>query len=244
MTAPSAVKSALPIVLTGTVLPSVAGPASGDVATRLAEYLRAIEFYLQYAPVIFLENSTYPLERQAQLWASPGLHVRRFAPSLDPARGKGYQEFEMLDAWLASDPQPPARWLKVTGRYRVLNIATILAECRRDSHTALLIDQVPRASVARTYLFCVQTELYRRRMAGLYRRCDDRAGDWIERVVFRELRGASTTEARFFRTQPRIAAVAGSSGAAFPTGRVQWLFKQVLRRANLLFDRQYLWYAK
>lgn len=237
-------KSALPIVLTGTVLPNVPGPASGDVATRLAEYLRAIEFYLQYAPVIFLENSAYPLERQAQFWASPGLHVRRFAPSPDPARGKGYQEFEMLDAWLASDPQPPARWLKVTGRYRILNISTILAECRRDPHTTLLIDQVPRTSVARTYLFCVHTEFYRRRIAGLYRRCDDRVGDWIERVLFRELRGASTKDVRSFKVQPRISAVAGSSGAAFPTGRAQWLFKQVLRRANLLFDRQYLRYAK
>jgi hypothetical protein len=234
----------LPIVLTATITPNVAGAVSVNPETRLAEYIEALKFYLQFAPVIFLENSGYPLENHAEFRESPRLLVRKFLPSTNPGRGKGYQEFEMLDAWLDAESQPPARWLKITGRYQILNIQSLLDECRQDPDSGLIIDQIPRADMARTYSFCVSTDFYRKRIRGLYRQCDDRSGAWIERILFRELKGASAKEVRLFKTQPRITAIAGSSGAAFPTGRGQWLVKQILRRLNRFFDGKYLWYSK
>lgn len=148
---------ALPIVLTATIVPNVTGAASATPETRLAEYRQVLQFCQQFAPVIFLENSSYPLERHPEFAGSPRLRVHRFAPSASPERGKGYQEFEMLDAWLASEPQPPARWFKLTGRYHLLNLATMLAEARREKQHALLIDQLYRQQMARTYLFCTRS---------------------------------------------------------------------------------------
>ena len=244
MTAQFTGNEELPIVLTATITPNVADSVFINPEKRLVEYLEVLKFYLQFAPVIFLENSGYPLENHAEFRESPRLLVRKFLPSSNPERGKGYQEFEMLDAWLDAESQPPARWLKITGRYQILNIQSLLDECRQDPDSGLIIDQIPRADMARTYSFCVSTDFYRKRICGLYRQCDDRSGAWIERILFRELKDASTKEVCLFKTQPRITAIAGSSGAAFPTGRGQWLGKQILRQLNRLVDRQYLWYPK
>jgi hypothetical protein len=244
MTPPSEHRLEIPIVLTATVIPNGITAASIHPETRLAEYVAALKFYLSFAPVVFLENSRYPLEQYPEFRQNPRLRLCRFDPSANPERGKGYQEFEMIDAWLASTVPLPARWLKITGRYQLKNIGTILDECRRNPRAGLIIDQVPRAGMARTYSFCVDTDFYRERIGGLYRQCDDRTGNWIERILFRELKKASADEVRLFATQPRIAAIAGSSGAAFPTGRSQWLVKQTLRSVNRLVDRRYLWYTR
>ena len=243
MSAPLENHEELPVVLTGTIIPNVTGAASVNPETRLAEYRRVLQFCQQFAPVYFLENSGYPLERHPEFAGSPRLRVRRFAPSASPERGKGFQEFEMLDAWLAAEPQPPARWLKISGRYQLLNLAAILAECRREKKHSLLIDQVHRQQMARTYLFCTRTDFYQAHLKGLYRQCDDRTGDWIERVLFRELQKFPAGQVRLFQTQPRLRAQAGTSGTTFPTGKFQWFVKQCLRRVNRLVDERRLRYV-
>ncbi len=233
----------IPVVLTAAVIPNVPGAAASDPRIRLEEYLRVAQFCQQFAQVIFLENSGYPLERHPEFAESSRLRLRRFPPSASPEQGKGFQEFEMLDAWLAAEPAPPARWLKISGRYQLLNLPAILAECRREKKAALLIDQVRRQQLARTYLFCTSTEFYQAHMKGLCRQCDDRTGDWIERVLFRELEPLPAGQVRLFKTQPRFRAQAGSSGTAFPTGKFQWLVKQCLRRVNRLVDERRLRYV-
>ncbi len=244
MTADVQADGELPIVLTATVLPQATGAASMDPEARLAEYAKAVRFYLRHAPVIFLENSPYSLEGHSAFHEGEGLQVKRFPPSACPDRGKGYQEFEMLDNWLAAEPRPPERWLKITGRYQILNVQSLLLECRPDLESGLIIDRVPRRGLARTYVFCASTEFYQARLRGLYRQCDDQSGAWIERVLFQQLKGRPASEVHLFKTQPRIKAVAGDSGAAFPMGRGQWWCKQSLRRLNRLIDRRYLWYSQ
>ena len=233
----------LPIVLTATVIPNVTGGAAANPEMRLAEYRQVLQFCQQFAPVIFLENSGYPLARHPEFTETPRLRVRQFAPSKNPERGKGYQEFEMLDAWLAAEPSPPARWLKITGRYQVLNLAAILAEGRVQK-SPMIIDQVARSRSARTYLFCTDTEFYQRQMRGKFQQCDDRTGEFIEKVLFREFQKTLSPEVCSFKTQPRISAVAGTSGANFPTGIFQWRVKQSLRWLNRLADKRRLWYSR
>lgn len=233
----------LPIVLTATIAPNLTGPVSMNPEFRLAEYRQVLQFCQQFAPVIFLENSGYPLERHPEFSDSSRLRVRRFPPSANPERGKGFQEFEMLDAWLKTEPNPPDRWLKITGRYRVLNLKAILAECRNSSDFAMLIDQLARSRFARTYLFCASSAFYHDHLAGLYQRCNDQTGNWIERVLFQSLNQQPKQSVRCFATQPRIQAVAGYSGAPFPTSLVQWNIKQVLRSLNRVVDKRRLWYT-
>ena len=233
----------MPIVLTATVIPNGVKSAFGPQA-RLAEYIKVLKFYLQFAPVIFLENSGYPLEQHSEFSETSRLQVRRFKPSANPGRGKGYQEFEMLDAWLAAEPHPPARWLKISGRYQICNIERILNECQAAQGNALIIDQLKHRVSARTYLFCVDTAFYQQRLRGLYLQCDDDKGNWIEQMLFLAMKDVPATAVRLFKTQPHLAATDGSSGTPFPSGRGQWLFKQIFRSLNRLLDRKYLRYQK
>lgn len=233
----------MPVVLTATIVPNVTGTAVRNPEVRVAEYLRTLKFCQQFAPVIFLENSCYPLERHPEFKETSRLRVHRFPLSARPERGKGYQEFEMLDAWIASESKPPARWLKISGRYLPLNLATILAECRREQEYQMLIDQVARLRRVRTYLFCISTIFYQEHFRGLFRLCDDRSGDWIEHVVFRELEKLPCPPVRFPKTQPRLQAIDGSTGIPFSAGKIQWLVKQGLRHLNRLVDKRRLWYA-
>jgi hypothetical protein len=244
MIASSAGNLGMPIVLTATIVPNQVDGAAANPQARLAEYLKTLQFYSEHAPVIFLENSGYPLERHREFAETARLRVKRFPPSAHPGRGKGYQEFEMLDAWLAAEENPPVRWLKISGRYQLHNIDAILNECRTEQRGGLIIDQVARTGLARTYSFCADTDFYRQQLGGLYQQCDDRTSEWIERVLFRKLKTVPAGKVRFFVTQPRITAIAGSSGAAFPSGRSQWLVKQMLRNLNRLVDRKYLLYSK
>ena len=235
----------IPVVLTATIVPNVAVSASVNAETRLAEYREVLRFCQQFAPVIFLENSSYPLEQHPEFAGSPRLQVRRFAPSKTPERGKGFQEFEMLDAWLATEPDPPARWLKISGRYKVLNLPALLGECRRDQGRPLLIDQMRFQQWSRTYLFCITTSFFRSHLQGIYRQCDDRNGDHhcIERVLFRVLAQMPASQVRMFKTQPHLQAVAGSSGTVYPSGHFQWLVKQCMRSLNWLVDKRCLRYS-
>jgi hypothetical protein len=234
----------LPIILTATIIPNVTGAASTDPATRLGEYRQVLQYCQRFAPVIFLENSGYPLERHPEFAGSPRLRVHRFAPSTSPERGKGFQEFEMIDAWLAGEPHPPARWLKLTGRYQLLNLDAVLAECRREKRCALLIDQLAKQRFARTHLFCVTTEFYQERIKNLYRQCDDGRGEFIEHVLFRGLEKISPGRVRIFKTQPDFRVRLGSTGSPLPSGSLQWFAKQCLRRVNHLVDERRLLYVR
>ena len=234
----------LKIVLTGTIIPNAPGAAASTPETRLTEYLQVLKFCQQFAPVIFLENSGYPLQQHAEFADTARLRVRQFPPSTQPQRGKGYQEFEMLDAWLASEPPPPARWLNITGRYHVTNLGALLAECRREIKHALLIDQLAKQCFARTHLFCVTTAFYQERIKNLYQQCDDDRGEFIEHVLFRALEKISPGQVRIFKTQPDFLARLGSTGNTLPSGSLQWFAKQCLRRVNHLVDERRLLYVR
>ncbi|MDB6174720.1 MAG: hypothetical protein JWL59_4031 [Chthoniobacteraceae bacterium] len=238
------VTSGPPIVLTATIVPLGSDPNGAFCRQRRAEYLRALRFYLQFARVYFLENSGYDLLNDPDFNELPGLQLRKFTPSQFADRGKGFQEFEMLDQWMAQEEPLPGRWLKITGRYLVINIEQILKECGARSRFELLIDQTSRSEMARTYLFCTTSDFYRKEISGLYKACDDTRGDYIERVLFKVLQTFGPETCRFFLRQPRMIATAGSSGNAFPSGYLQAAIKTALRLINSLFEKRYLLYPK
>ncbi len=236
------------IALTGTIIPNAAFTTYADPAIRRREYLEAIRFYRQFAPVYFLENSSYRLSEDAEFCEASGrepfeLMIRKQPVSTAREKGKGYQEFEMLDAWLAGEPAPPGRWVKITGRYLYLNFAALLADCRRQKAARMIIDQCPRSAKARGYLFCVETEFYREHLTGIYRECDDGAGQWIEHALYRRLSGLPASDVRLFAEEPRLRAISGSTGGSITTTPLKFAAKRALRRVNRVFDQQYLWYT-
>jgi hypothetical protein len=232
------------IVLSGTIVPNAPFTPYAEPAVRRKEYLDAINFYGRFAPVYFLENSSYCLAEDAAFTERPMLAVRKFPPSKYRERGKGYQEFEMLDAWVASDPAIPSRWMKITGRYLYRNFPALLRDALENGSARMIIDRHKRSRFARSSLFYVETEFYREHLMGIYRACDDRTGVWIEHVLYQRLAGRRNDEVRAFAVEPRLTAIGGSSGVTLESRPHKYWIKSLLRRVNHFADRQFIWYVK
>jgi hypothetical protein len=187
-----------------------------------------------------LENSDYPLLDDAEFGALKNVRLRKFSSSGPSARGKGFQEFQMLDQWVDSNQDLPQRFLKISGRYRFKNFAAIWDECRGFKCDAtILIDQYARSKIALSQLFCVSIDTYRRSLLGLYQQCDDARGDWIERVLYRSF-ARDNVRSQIFRTEPWLSAVSGSTGLVIQTDPFKQALKQGSRYVNRLFNRNEL----
>jgi len=133
------------VLLTATVVAPLDARnlARRDVAVRLQDYLEAFDFYLQelahgaFDALVLCENSGFDLAPFADRASNAGLQDRVELighRGLDhPAQhGRGYGEFKLVDhamrhsrliAGLGADVQV---W-KVTGRYKVRNLARLIA---------------------------------------------------------------------------------------------------------------------
>lgn len=222
------------IVMTATIVPNAIQTAHADAMLRRAEYLEAIEFYSQFGEVYFLENSSYDVEADPAFRKHSHVHLRKFPPSTALQKGKGYQEFEMLDEWLATEPSPPSRWIKVTGRHLTSNFDKVFAECRNEDQYQLLIEQKrPPSSVALTDLFYVTTAYYRQHFRDIYRECDDAKRVYIEHVVRQHIQHSD--KFKLFREMPLLTGTSGSTGEVFditPKRRLQRLIGKWLYRLN------------
>lgn len=228
------------IVLSAAIIVSTGSTAVSDAAERRRQYLAAARFYTRFAPVFLLENSGYDLLNDAEFLAIPNLRLRPVAAQAGEARGKGYREFHSLDLWYDSETEKPRRLVKITGRYIFTNIAALLAECRAAPDDLLLFDRYHHDRFAVTGLFSVSWADYARLLKGLYRDVDDPAGTWIEHLVYAAL-DAQQAPCRFFRNEPDVQGINGTTGQPLRTSRLKYGLKSLLRAVNRLVDRRYLY---
>ncbi len=234
----------LAIVLTGTIVPNAPFTAHNDPQVRRLEYLKAINFYRKFAPVYFLENSSYPLTDDSEFKQWSNVMLRQLPVSRLPERGKGYQEFEMIDGWLLNESQPPRCWVKITGRYLYRNFADLFEDCRHERRAQIIIDRCALSQIARSYLFFVVSRFYQEHIAGLYRECNDLTGEWVERVLYRRLASLSKSDARLFSLEPRLTGISGTTGGNIETQSSRYKAKRILRKLNYLLNRRQLWYTR
>jgi hypothetical protein len=229
------------IVLTGTIVPNVVTQLQHcDPMVRKNEYLAAIKFYAQFAPVYFLENSTYDLLNDQDFNSIPHVLIRKFPVSEFAAKGRGFQEFEMLDRWVKSENNPPERWLKITGRYLYQNITEILAECSSKKDCDLLINQHRFSGVAESAIFGISHIFYQNQISGLFQECDDGSGWFIEKALHRRLCNVSASTCQRFKSNLVCIGVAGFNGLAIQNS---WRdnINKLLFSINYTFDRKYIW---
>lgn len=232
------------IVLTGTIIPNAPFTVHSDPVVRRREYLQAIDFYSSFARVYFLENSTYDLESDSDFHARPRVNIRRFRPSMHTQKGKGFQEFEMLDSWLLAESEPPQRWIKVTGRYIFSNFDSLLEDCRKNTSADLIIDLCGFSHKARTHLFCARTDFYLKFLVGSYLECNDETGEWIEKVLYGKLRRNGGLRTAVFSVEPDLRAISGSTGGNLESPPAKLKAKSFLRSINRLIDETQLWYTR
>jgi hypothetical protein len=234
-------QSTTAIVLTGTIVPNTTAQLQHrDPSKRKEEYLTAINFYNKFAPVYFLENSEYPLLDDEDFQNLPNTFIRKFPVSNFSEKGRGFQEFEMLDEWITNEANPPSQWLKITGRYIYNNIQDILSECNSNLQADLIINQYKFSGFADPAIFYITSTYYQRQILGLYRECDDATGWFIEKALYRILHPINSNICQRFRTSLVCSGLAGVSGQKIQS---DWRnnVNQVISPINYLLDRKYIW---
>lgn len=228
------------IVLTAAIVVPAGSTAIVDASERRQQYLAAARFYAQYAPVFFLENSGYDILNDPDFCAIEGIKLRPIAAQENRERGKGYLEFHAIDLWHDSETETPRRILKITGRYIFANIEDLLDECRIAPESELLFDRHQHDRFAVTSIFSCSWPDYSRYLKGLYQQANDPAGVWIEHLVYDAL-AARNAPCRFFRHEPDVQGISGTSGQTMHASRLKYGLKRLLRSLNRLFDRRYLY---
>ena len=229
----------LAIVLTGTIIPNTALYTKHfDAEARRREYLAAIHLYLKFAPVIFLENSSYNLSQDTAFESVRGLTVYQLI-SPEPEKGKGFQEFNMLDQWIQTEANLPKRWIKITGRYFYPEFEKIWQECCTQQ-VSLIINQYLFANRADTALFCINTEFYREYLLNLYSQCDDAEGRFIETVLSKRLRKIPRSHYRRFMNHVICTGISGHTAKRIDNPKIDKL-NAAIRDLNYKFDQRYIW---
>lgn len=176
------------LILTGTIEPNVDFVTRSDVGQRISDYHHCISWYLEQTPfpVVFAENSGYDPGKSSlfePLLDNPKFRWESMKPHPDFSKGKGFQEFYLLDR--LSDIGLCGRYfVKITGRYKVRNVNSEIRKMKAPFH----IDLHRKMKVAITGFFGVQTEFYRRHLQGLYSSVNDAEGRFIEHVIYDAIR--------------------------------------------------------
>lgn len=226
------------LLITGTVVPNSNFVAHTDPSQRLEEYYEAISFYASEFPhtdLYFLENSSYDFSENKnfqELFSSGRVTLMKFPVSGKYSEGKGYQEFEMLDQAVEKLSDKYHSFIKLTGRYKVLNLKQITASATKE----LVIDSHKKPGVSQTNVFLCTFDYYDRHLKGLYKKVNDGAGVYIEKIVYDEIFGGEgEKKTELFSLNPIIKGVSGSYGGSLNRNKLKMKLRNLERKFLRMF---------
>lgn len=225
----------IPIVLTATITPNVdLFSKHNDPNARKEEYLAAIRFYRRFTKVYFLENSAYPVREDRDFPAEDdALRYVTYDKSSSRHRGKGYQEFEMLDRFVQGDLREDS-FIKITGRYIYSNFENLYRTIQKQSGKwEAVVDTYSRRRMAFSSLFFVTKDAYLKHFLSMHEEMDDAAGRWAEHILFERLQRAHRYG--FFKTLPLLRMISGADGAVvdYQRNKLSVIIKNIERRVFL-----------
>jgi len=232
------------MLITGTVVPNSNFVAHTNVEERLQEYYEGLSFYVSVfpsLPVYFLENSSYDFSSNPDfqnLFTEKKITLVKFPVSDKFNQGKGYQEFEMLDKTIENLSGTFDSFVKITGRYKVLNLHRLLGSTDKD----LLADSHKKHRVTQTNVFYVSGNFYLRHLKDLYLKVDDSKGFFIEKIVYEKLvREKLFHKVGLFPVNPVIMGTSGSYGGGLGRNKLKMRVRNTERALLRLFGiKQFL----
>jgi len=232
------------LLITGTVVPNSNFVVHTNAEQRLEEYYEGLLFYsneFKNDDLYFLENSNYDFsenEKFQKLFSSTNITLMKFPVSDKFDQGKGYQEFEMLDRAVESLTGKYDSFIKITGRYKVLNLKQLINLTGKE----LIIDCHKKTKVAQTNVFYGTLDFYNTYLRGLYNKVDDSKGIYIEKIVYHEIftKGIVNKIAPF-SSNPLITGVSGSYGGTLNRNKLKLKLRNIERKFMRMFGiKQFL----
>lgn len=220
------------ILITGTIVPNSVFVAHTNIEQRRQEYIDGLLFYISQFPnddLFFLENSAHDFNIDSDLSLilnDNHITLIKFPVSTKSKEGKGYQEFEMLDSVIERYKDTYDYFVKVTGRYKVLNIKNIIKPHDRD----LIADSHKKHKVTQTNVFCIKGSFYNTHFKKLYLKSNDTEGIFIEHVIYKYLKANNLLpKATLFRKNPIITGFSGSYGGTLNRNKYKMILRNIER---------------
>jgi hypothetical protein len=221
------------LLITGTIVPNSNFVVHTNVQERRDEYYASLIFYadnFKEDDLFFLENSSYDFSADAEfqkLLSNKKITLLKFPVSDKFAQGKGYQEFEMLDEAIDNLSDKYNSFIKITGRYKVLN----LKELTNYTCHGLVADFHKKLQVTQTNVFYVSSDFYTRYFKNLYLKVDDSNGIYIEKVVYEKVQAEKLErEIKLFSKNPIITGISGSYGGTLNRNKLKMKVRNIERK--------------
>lgn len=253
-------------VMSASVSPNgMAGLSKESIDNREQQYITTLSFYASQPSIqkiLFVENSAWPLERikasiphpEKVTWLS--LDENNFPRDW----GKGYGEFLLMDraidALASQGCGPETLIVKVTGRFPILNIETMLREFDHRKNLQLALDVLDHPIYdwlhlgwdghhARTILYATTLGFYREHIRGRYAEIPSHfcGAEDLMFDVWKKARALPGIYPRF-RREPRLSGFAGSGRLCIITAYDYDGFFAKFKRATRQFLRwalPFLW---
>lgn len=227
------------LIITGTIQPNSVLVAQKDVEHRRDEYVKALTFYLNNynSPIYFIENSDYDFnkdEKFISLFNAENIQLLKHPQSKEFDKGKGFQEFEMLDKTIEKIGKQYDEVIKVTGRYIVANFN----EIKGQKNNGFVIDQHKRNRVAITSFFKFLTKDYEKHVLGSYKDADDSKGVYIEHIIYQRLKHIPKNKISLFNRNPILKGVSGSYGGTLDRNPIKMKLRNFERKILKIIGRK------
>jgi hypothetical protein len=232
------------LLITGTIIPNSNFVEHINVEQRRQEYIDGLVFYSSQFPndvLFFLENSAYNFDKDEEfqkLFIDKHITLMKFKESSCFNEGKGYQEFEMLDSAFAQLESQYDEFIKITGRYKVLN----LKQLTNHKCVNMIADSHKKSKVTQTNVFYVTSRFYITHLKGSYLKVNDSKGKFIEHVVYDILNDKSIlSSVELFNKNPLITGFSGSYGGTLNRNKYKMIFRNFERKVlSLLGIHQFV----
>lgn len=229
------------LVLTATVNP---GPLTinnlrPDPNLRLEDYRKALRFWLAeptFTQIVFCENSAFDLSSLVEVSRLHNPHQKAveflsfLAAPFPLQKGKSYGELMILEYVLQDSAllRNASHLMKVTGRYRVPNIAELL---RGDvSRYDVICDFRRNLITTDSRVFCASLSFLREYLLPLRDILDESACLGFERTLARAVHRAMADGRKWtlFPHAVDVRGIAGTRGRAFPHGPLTGAARELL----------------
>jgi hypothetical protein len=194
-----------------------------DPEIRKHQYIEAMKFYLQHTDmnILFVENSGHDVSSEFATEIENGrVEVLTFSGNDYPrALGKGYGEMILLEHAVkhAGLVQQADFIFKVSGRYKVRNIAKFFLQYQTDNQPEILADLQRFYTMADARMWGATPQFIRDCLLQKKEKVNDTAGYYFEHALADAILEYIIQDHRFalFKYLPRYTAISGTDGTPY-----------------------------
>jgi len=220
----------IPIMLTASINPNAIYTEHRDIKKRKKEYINSINYYKKFSKVYFLENSGFDFSYDNEFPKDENIIYLSIYNRSDNdwIRGKGYQEFRMIDEFVNRYLKEDS-FIKISGRYIFKNFKKLYEEMKtqnRIDNNIIIIDLYKKKR-CNTQIFFISKKKYLINLYGCYNDMDDSKNKWAEHIIFRRL--ILSESYRRFNIMPLTEVISGSTGLLYKNNIIKIFLSNLMR---------------